>query len=240
MIIAGEQIPILETYQPKTTPALSFEELANGFWACSDRGTFGDAYEAEIEFSARQGPLHDLLYALQTSRNACALTLEDGEDIFGPEVSATSCAVQEYGVLKRAGWQRYTYRLRLRAIDPVFTGVGSLDSLRLGRYYDHDRSWDIIRHWSLGGVLTTIDGGADAGLFTADFRQTRNEAIAIRRYILGTVRGSKFTLPTIAGIEFPFGPRAWVGPFQCRILGHELQKVSLKYWNLKITFAEDE
>ena len=81
MILAGNTVYLQWGYRPETIPAITWQQLANGNWRGSDRGTSEDKYISDITFRGPLSELTDLESALDSNRNYLECQCGVGEEI---------------------------------------------------------------------------------------------------------------------------------------------------------------
>lgn len=241
MIWEAETVYTLWGYIPRTTPAVVWSKLADGNWAGADAGTARDIYMSDISFQGPADELETLEDALGDNRDDISITCGVGEEIFGAEIdysAAIDVAVVDYGKIKRVNFGLYSMPLTLRLLSPSSSGAASLAALKFdGWSYEAGSEFDTIKHFAHDGTPYYLDAATDPGYFSARFRQSTAEMVAIRRYLLTTARTATVAFPSLAVTE-PFGKRTGSGPFTCKIIQWaDVGRVNYIDWAIDITFS---
>jgi hypothetical protein len=104
---------------------------------------------------------------------------------------------------------------------------------------DADASREILKNPTYNDTFYYADFSSDSGTFVGQFNFSADEMANVRRFA-ATNRGAAFTLPAIAGVLFPFGPRRGAGPFSVKLkLIEEEAMWGVSRWVCKLTFVED-
>jgi len=97
-------------YKPITTPAIKWNQVSNGNWNGSDRGSSTDIFEAQIRFMGPESELQALENFLDSNRESFTITLDTGEEIFGADLdysSSLTVTVVNYSLPQRSGFPQY-------------------------------------------------------------------------------------------------------------------------------------
>jgi len=267
MIISGPGIStftakIKQDFLPVTTLALNWYQLGNGEWACTDRKAASDQYDATIRIYRDETTINNFISQIAANRGAGVntFTLSDistGEHIFGADVDYSSylsvSAFMEFRAQKT--WRGWELPLTLKCLSPTFVGgSGSLPQLRfLDIGYLGESEYTINKYDSytrkviIGGTpfygFSDQDHDSDAGIFTGVFTFDNAEMIQIRRFV-ATQRGTKFVMPTIIGVDKPFGRRSPPYPIYTKMKEFEDMGMysivdGLPRWRAKTTLVEE-
>jgi len=249
MIWDGLTVLIEWGYRPRTTPAIKWHQRSDGNWRGSDRGPGEDIFSADITFRGPKSELTDLETVLNDNRGEFDATFNSGEEIFGADIDHTGTReiiVTRYGKIRHAAFKVFEMSLTVRLHNPVLKVVtGDFSKLRTFDHTDtRETVFELSKYFSYDNNSFIIDrlsnDGDEPGMFVARFTQNRDEMPAIRRYLLNDARAKQIPFPTFGGIIHPFGTRAGIGPFNCRIIKWEdLGRRGLCDSDLSITFARD-
>lgn len=238
----GSTVYTLQGFRPDTRPAIKFERLADGNYAGNDRGSSEDVYKANISIFGDSADMSALEAELDANNTNFNLTLGSGEEIFGADIDYSGTLdvfVEAYGDIQHTeALQAYVMPIRLRLISPSFIGSASISDLRLNSYgYSPNSVFDREPKTTYDGTTTYTNGNTDPGLFKANYKQTFEQAKAIRRYLIVTARTTSVSFPSI-GVDYPFGFREGTGPFNCRIIDwQDAGKQNQQDWVFNMTFA---
>lgn len=256
MMIAGSgfatfSAKIKPEFRPVTTLALTWAQASSGQWNATDRGTSSDKYEATgIRLYGNESLTNAFITAIEANRttsgtypNQIILSgFNSTEQIFGADIDYSGYIYatawldrREQGSLK--GWGQ---SLRMQALLPLsFVGTSALPSLRsvaIGVDADADRS--ILKQDAYNSTIFYCDFGRDAGEFSGTLNLSASDMKNLRRFA-ATNRGGAFTLPTISGIQYPFGVRRGAGPFQAKLKSISDETMwGVSRWTCKINFVE--
>ncbi len=249
MIWDGRDVLVLWKYKPQTKLSLKWSQRADTNWRGCDRSTDEDVYGADVTFRGPIDELTDLELVLAQRRADFIINCNSGEEIFGADVDHSGdvkVIVTNYGKIRHVSFKVYEMSLSLRMVETSFLNVvASLDSLRtLGHVDTRETAFEMNKLFTYDQDIYIQDhlsqDGTEAGTYQARFNQDRDEMAAIRRYLSTTARAKKIPFPTFGNILYPFGTRAGLGPFNCRIIRwDDLGRQGFCDWNLSITFARD-
>jgi hypothetical protein len=262
MIISGTGIitpftaKVKTDFVPVTTYDFQnhFEQASSGNWYASDRGSAMDYYDAEnVRLYGKETVINNFIAQVEANRVAGSnvLTLSsfsETEHIFGADVDYSGgtypvlATVTEIGRREQGTWKGWGLPLKMRLLPPfAFVGSSALPTLRhvsVGIDADADRT--LLKQDSYGGQFFYADQQADAGVFTGTFIFYDAEMIALRRF-MATNRAASFALPTIYGVQYPFGrrPLPALGYYTACIKSIEDEAMfGISRWTCKITFLE--
>ena len=237
---------------PQTTYALNWFKLANGDYACTDRSYTADKYDASIRLYGKETDMMHFITQIEANRvaatgaNQITLTnFNSQEHIFGADL-IYSGNIYATAFMERRGqktWRGFEQPLKLSACLPLSfpMGDGSLPPFRRVEVgYDADADREIKKQDTYKRIFFYSDRSSDAGTFTGTFIFTDREMIKLRRFI-ATTRGESFSMPTISGVDHPFGRR--VNPEYVRLIAFEDMGLwaipaGAPMWRAKITLAE--
>lgn len=252
MYVAGSGITtfrarIKPDFKPLTKLALKWTSVSGGNYQAVDRGATADIYDAEFRLYAKQSEINTFIDAVESNRqnDTHYFTLagfEETEKIFGADVdySSISATVLSIAPVAQGSWQAYGTTVRMRALSPAFDGSPSLPTLRcLNVGYTGDAIWTINKYDSYNGTYAYLDHDEDAGRFVGTFVLSDSDMQSMRRYI-ATQRGSTISIPSIYGVDYPWGPRRGnTYPIDAKILEWEdLGMHGVGHWMLKLTLGE--
>ena len=255
MVISGDKITtfsakIKDDFSPKTTYALRWAQMSNGFWYCTDRGVTADMYDADIRLYGIESVINNFINEIELNRQSenNILTLSDfnsQEHIFGADVNYSDTLICTPIMQRRVqgSWKGFGLPLRLSLLSPGFLGgVGSLPIFRLLDVgYDADSDYTINKYDAYSRIFSYQDHNSDSGSFTGIFTFSDEEMIALRRYI-ATNRGNKIPMPTFSGVAYPFGrrtPGTTANIVYFEDMGMLNMNSGVSRWKTKITIAED-
>lgn len=247
MLLQGSTIYSKWGYQPHTIPAVSFSKSSTGYYRVRDKGIAQDIYEARISIEDTWDTLNDIIQTLDRSKESLSISTSTGEEIFGADVSASTCELVQSGNLQRQNFKMYSIELVLRAINPVFDYTTiSFNPFRIESSYTSHTLESLIKRNSYTNSFSYVDPKKNTGIFSASFTQTTEEMKTLRRHWLANIRGNAFILQNFEGITdisnhftYPFGPASGPGPFGVRILKWSEVRENFNEWSLKIDFAKD-
>jgi len=203
-------------YRPITTYGIEWIKTSSGNYVSTDRGASNDTYESEIVVSGHEYYINQVLSAIQDNRAADnhVLSLDTfnqvDDKIFGCDVdysSGVTCTVVKLSSRKQRSWRGFGVTMILRALSPSFTGSASLPALQyIPKGYEGDATYTVTKYDTYDGSFTYLDEEYDAGQWTGDVILTSANMQGLRRY-LATQRGSTISIPAIAGVAYPYGPR---------------------------------
>jgi len=246
--IASYMVRIKPNFKVDTRLALNWIQASNGQYKATDRGYTSDIYEAEFTIRAKEEEVNNFIDAVHDNREAETnyfqlSGFESTEHIFGEDVDYSSpidVTVLEVSGVKQPFWKTREIKVKTRALSPNFTGSPSLPSLNcLGIGYETKTDRTITKYDSYYGDFSYLDRESDVGVFVGTFMFTIDEMRAIRRYI-ATQRDATISIPSIGGVEYPFGPyRPNTYPISVKIIDWEdLGMWGVHDWRIKLTMAE--
>lgn len=257
MLISGSgftafNVKIKPDFIPDTKLALNWYQLANNDYACTDRGHLQDKYNANIRIYGKEDLINNFITQMELNRNSATnanvITLSNfnsQEKIFGADVIYTSDITATAFIERRTQntWKGFGLGLSMACINPVFiptpSALPELKYLDVGIDADSDRTINKIE--SYNRLYYYQEHGDDSGLFTGVFTLRQDEMAQLRRFI-ATLRGGYCIMPTISGVNKPFGRRNAIGK-NARIIDFEdmgmySMECGQPRWQAKVTFAE--
>jgi hypothetical protein len=211
---------IVQTFRPRTIPAIEWIQKSDGYWAGYDRGASEDIFEADVLFFGTQTEIGNLEAEIAdettgaggntNQREAIAMTLGAGEEIFGADIDYSgelSVVPVIYGPITRNNFSSFQMPARFRLVSPGYTGSASFSDLRIAdNSYNAYSEFDMRHIFACDGTSYYQERRTDPGIFEAVFRQTFEEMKAIRRYLLTTARSNAISYPSF-GVTKPYGDR---------------------------------
>lgn len=260
MLIDGEDmygpitVNVKPDFKPITTLAFKWNELQSGNYFAVDRGVAEDTYEADINVYGKESEINELLEAIEENRTANINQhyfyfydlIENGEMFFGADVDTTQnvdgydnaikVTVMQLEKRYMGSFKGFGVKMRVRALEPSFTGRIELPTLYPLVGYTGDKTYTVTKQDTYDGTMNYTDKRSDAGIFTGTFRFNTTDMRNIRRYV-AYYRGENIYTPTLKGVGRMFGNR-WSSA-TCKILEFEDNgMIDPKWWTCKITFAE--
>lgn len=247
--ISDFELKIQKNFRTRTSIALIWQQASNGNWNATDRGSSEDYYESMLTIRRKESDVTTYLEELYANRLAESnvITLSDFADnelIFGADVDhsiSIDASIIEISMRKQANYNVFTFTMILRAISPSFLGSASFPSLRYLDYdYESDiETWTINTLDSYNNVLYYQDRNYDSGKFKGRFQFTTEELKGLRRWY-ATNRGATYTLNTINGVKYPFGPNSSSSyPVNVKLLSIENELMrDVDNWYCDLTLAE--
>jgi hypothetical protein len=240
-------VKVLKDFTPRTKLAITWVKCSDGSYVGADRGATSDVYESQIRVYGHMTDINNLVDALQQNRAAGdnELTLDwfaSDEHIFGEDVDhsgSITATVLDFGTIKQGSWGGFGVSMRLRALSPSLIGTATLPTLQyLDHGYEADSSVSVNKIDTMVGSYAYQDHLADAGTFQGVFSLSVTDMRNLRAY-LRTVRGSSFTVASIAGVQYPWGPRRGSWPITCRCTEWNDQGMwGENFWRVALTLNE--
>lgn len=253
MDISGDGIstPLTVKIKPGFKPilklAIEWEQVADGNWYAQDRGASADIYASEFEVYRWESNINDLIDAIEINRHnfSNVLTLSnfsETEKIFGADVDHTSltATITEYGERKQRSWKGWSLSLKAQVMSPTFTGSSSLPVFRnIEVGYKGDTDTTILKYDSYTGSFSYIDYNYDSGIFECNLVLKTVDMVSMRRF-LATNRATSFSLSSLYGVDYPFGPRrSNTYPINVKIVDFQDQgMIDVQRWKIKLKLAE--
>jgi len=246
-ISAAQNVKVLKDFLPVTKLSLTWLKCSDGSYVASDRGYTVDTYDTEIKVYGHMADINNLTDTLQQNRAADShvLTLDwfhADEHIFGEDVDhsgSISATVTDFGEIRQGSWGGFGVALKLRALSPSLIGTATLPTLQYVDFgYSADSSVAVNKSDTWAGSYTYSDHLADAGTLKLTVSLPYLDMRNLRAY-LRTVRGSSFTLTSIPGIKYPWGPRRGTWPVTVRCT--EWKDLGMRgehFWRMSLTFRE--
>ena len=232
MFINATQVKIKPDFVPVTTLALTWTQLSNGNWTCTDRGASNDQYDTTVRFYGTEDSINTIINLIEANRNVNNILTLSGfnsqEHIFGADLdytgSITATAIMQGSRRAQKTWRGFELNVKLSCLSSQFTGgSGSLPILRfLETGYDADSDYTINKYDSYNRTFSYQDHRSDYGTFTGIYTFEDQEMIQMRRYV-ATQRSSDISIPNIIGVQYPFGRRFSSYPINVKILSFEDQ-----------------
>jgi hypothetical protein len=220
--IISFDLKIKPEFTPKTTLALTWEQLSNEDYACTDRGATSDKYDVDLRIYKDEATINNFISQIEANRVAGSYVISlsnfnSQEHIFGADLDYSgtiNATVDPVNLRVQGTFKGWELTFTLKCLSPTFVGGnGSLPAFRFLDYgYTADSEYSITKFESYAMTSGTrnfsyLDSVSDKGKFTGVYSFSDQEMIGLRRFI-ATNRGSKFTMPTLIGVAHPFGRRA--------------------------------
>jgi hypothetical protein len=244
-------VKIKPDFVPDTKLSLVWFQLANDEWAATDRGADADTYDCDIRLYRSESQVQAFIDFMEANRNASTnpniLTLSNfnaQEHIYGADLDYTSITATVFMDRRRQGtWKGFEQTLRMSCVSPSFVGgtpnsFPLLQKLNVG--YDADSDRTINKFDSYNRTFQYQEHSVDSGLYSGVYTFTDEEMIQIRR-LVATKRATAVAMPTIIGVDHPFGRRSNstnVKIMEFEDMGMYSVVLGKSRWKAKITLIE--
>lgn len=230
---------------------LEWFDVSNGNYHAVDRGASGDYYAASLVTYGTESYVNNIITQLESNRQEDGILymsgFADNERIFGEDVDHSipiSGYVIAYGKRNQNSFKGYSFSLELRALDPSFTGSASLPDWT-NACVSHspgikaDSSWSVNNYDTYHSDFYSYDKSTDYGLFKAVFRFSLTELRNLRRWY-ATNRDTSFSITSLAGVTYMFGPREGTGPWNVKLIDiKEKEWFGLDYKLVELTIVRN-
>lgn len=225
MLINGQGITqfncqINRDFTIETSYSLNFFELSNGGWGCIDRSSVEDDYQTVVNIIGTEQQIYDLQTKLENNRytgneytkNVLILSgFNEAEKIFGCDIDYSKDIITTAIIERRIQRTLNTFsiELRLHSQDLSFVLPNNISFPRLNFIstgYDADSDKSINKMFSLNNFFWIRDHDYDKGTFSGTVQLSNQEMMRVR-YNHRVDRGIPITIPTLSGVNKPFGIR---------------------------------
>jgi hypothetical protein len=242
-------------FVPKTTLSLTWEQLANMDYACTDRGASSDKYDVDIRLYKDEATINYFISQIEDNRQSGSFVVSlsnfnTQEHIFGADLDysgSINATVDPINLRVQSTFKGWELTLTMKCLSPTFVGGnGFLPALRFLDYgYSADSEYTISKFESYAMTAGTrnfsyMDKKSDDGKFTGVYSFDNTEMIGLRRF-MATNRGARFAFPVLTGVAHPFGRRpnsTYVKMIDFQDLGMINLNFGNPKWKARITLAE--
>ena len=237
------------SYDPKY--ALDWFLLGDGNWKALDRGEARDHAKTTIEVRGKEGYINSIITAIDANRTAGGeLTLTGvAFALFGQDVDyslTVSAVVSGYELRKQRSLRRFTLSIELNPAnitrkDYASLGLPALKRLKRGYTGDTDQAFNVVESYNnnkSSGEINISRWDSDKGYFEGVFIFNYDEMWQLLDFRRRN-RSNEFTLPTISGVDNPFGVLAGAAPYEAKLYNiSDVIEESPNRFSAKIAFVQ--
>lgn len=234
-------------YKTSIYVALEWFKTADGNMVATDYTSAADKYQAVITTYGTESYINGVINKLNIITKAGKyLYLYDfatDEKIFGEHVNYDGIFISAlyigYNRRTKTSFNGYGLDIGLKLSKPTFIDYGTFSfsgSAAVKYDYDADRDINVNNFDTYTGEDFTYNKIADSGSITYTMNLNSTQMIQLRNY-QRTNRASTFTLTSIPGITYPFGPRS-TGPWNVKLIDIEEKRFGLNRFEATVTLQE--
>lgn len=244
MILGGVTVYPEKYPAPTITFQQEWGELSSGSPVCADMGKNYDLYTSSIGIIDTLENINTIIDALESGDGSITYSPGNNEYIFGPHINHTSfntLTISDRSDIERINFKLYKFKIKAHpgsapslatVVVPSLINIGRVESIA-GKTNLSD---GIMSTPILNRTFAQYQTDNKTGSFIITLLYTTDEMRTTLYHIVNTLRGTKFTMPSFPGYEYPFGKSAGTGPFTVRIRNLDYSQSQDHLWILKLEF----
>lgn len=238
------------TFEPKTIPALTWVQHANGNYEAVDRGQNADIYTTRLTFVGEVDAIDSLVVEFDTIAQYDTnkyVTLDEfngvDDQIFGANINYSSslkAIITNIGKRRQKSKNVYHFDVEMQLV-PTYTYTGT--SLQPSEYYLLSNHIGTVENYDQFQVSNTLAynfyrSQLNAGTFEGTFMMSAIDTKNFRYAIFNSIRGATMTIWDTMGIGRLFGVLGNNFPVGIKILEYSDRQIDIDFWEIRVIFAE--